>query len=153
MGTHDIGRLCHAVLPPGFQQARRLLPQIQAFLDENLPETVRHRVTLLSVDAQRIVIAASTPLVTNYLRLHGSEISQQLRETFQLNQELRFRTIPDALLQQRKPAATPAPRVVSRESVDAIRRSAQWIEDDELRTSLLNLAESLAGRDLPEESA
>ena len=71
MATHDIRRLCQAVLPPGFEQARRLLPQVQAFLDENLPESVRQRVTVLSIDAQHVVIAANTPLVTNYLRLHA----------------------------------------------------------------------------------
>ena len=151
MASRDIGRLCAAVLPAGFEQARRQLPRVQSFLDENLPESVRGRVTLLSIDAQRIVIAASTPLVTNFLRLHSREISQQLRETFQLDQELRFRTIPDALLQQRKPRAVLQPREASPESVEIVRRNAQWVEDDELRAALLALADSLGGHEPPEE--
>ena len=151
MAGQDIARWCQAVLPPGFEQARRQLPRIQGFLDENLPEAVRDNVTLLSVDAERIVIAASTPMVTSYLRLHGNEISQQLRETFQLEQQIHFRTIPDGLLQQRKPGAISQPRKVSQESVDAIRRNAQWIEDEALRASLLALADSLAGNAPGEE--
>ena len=147
MGSRDISRWCEAVLPPGFEQARRQLPRIQAFLEENLPEAVRHSVTLLSVDAQSIVIAANTPMITNYLRLHANELHQQLRETFRLEQEIRFRTIPDALLQPRRTAAVPEPRMVSPESVAAIRRNAQWIEDETLRASLLALADSLDARD------
>ena len=147
MANRDIADLCKSILPPGFEQARRRLPQIQAFLDENLPDAVRHQVTLLSVDERVMVIAASTPMVTNYLRLHARELAQQLRETFGLEQEIRFRTIPDALLRQREVKAISAPRAVSRESVEAIRRNAQWIEDESLRASLLALADSLADGD------
>ena len=32
MARRDISRLCEAVLPPGFEQARRQIPRIQAFL-------------------------------------------------------------------------------------------------------------------------
>ena len=144
MASRDISRLCQAVLPPGFEQARRQLPPIQKFLDENLPEAVQQSVTLLSVSADYIVIAANTPMVTNYLRLHGSEIQQQLRETFQLEQELKFRTIPDALFQRRKPQNVAKPRAVSGEAVEAIRLNAQWIEDDDLRVAMMALADSLA---------
>lgn len=143
MSTRDIGRLCQSVLPPGFDEARREIPKLQAFLDTNLPDTVQGKVTLLSVNAERIVIAASTPMVTSYLRLHSAEIEQQLLETFQLRQRLEFRTIPDALMQARETAPLPAPRQVSGESVDAIRRNAQWIEDESLRQALLSLADGL----------
>lgn len=153
MGNRGIADLCRSILPPGFEQARRRLPRIQEFLDDNLPESVRHQVTLLSVDEREIVIAASTPMVTNYLRLHAGELGQQLRETFELEQEIRFRTIPDALLRQRESKATPVPRVVSPESVEAIRRSAQCIEDDSLRASLLALADSIAGDDASSKSS
>ncbi len=144
MASRDISRLCQAVLPPGFEQARRQLPQIQQFLDENLPEAVRHSVTLLSINAEQVVIAANTPMVTNYLRLHGAEIQQQLRETFQLEQALHFRTIPDALFQRRKPLTVAKPRAVGSEAVAAIRLNSQWIEDDNLRAAMLALADCLA---------
>jgi hypothetical protein len=143
MASRDISRLCQAVLPPGFEQARRQVPQIQQFLEENLPQAVRHSVTLLSVTDEHIVIAANTPMVTNYLRLHATEIQQQLRETFQLEQQLKFRTIPDALFQQRKQLSPSPPRAVSSEAVAAIRLNAQWIEDEGLRAAMLALADSL----------
>lgn len=143
MSARDISRLCQSVLPPGFEEAKRQLPEIQAFLDANLPDTVQGSVTLLSVNAEHIVIAASTPMVTSYLRLHGAEIQQQLRETFQLRQAMKFRTIPDALMRPRERVQLSPPRQVSRESVDAIRRNAEWIEDTALRRALLSLADSL----------
>ena len=147
MARRDLSRLCQSVLPPGFDEARRQLPEIQAFLDSNLPDTVTGSVTALSVDAEQIVIAASTPIVANYLRLHSAEIQQQLSETLQLQQALRFRTIPDAMMRPRAPVKLQAPRQVSTESVDAIRRNAQWIEDEALRQALLSLADGLeAGR-------
>ena len=122
---------------------QRQLPQIQAFLDENLPEPVQGRVTLLSVSAERIVIAASTPMVTNYLRLHGAEIQQQLRESFQLQQPIKFCTVPDAMMQPRTPRQLQGPKAVDGDTVAAIRRNAEWIEDDDLRDALLSLAESM----------
>jgi hypothetical protein len=143
MASRDISRLCQSVLPPGFEQVKRQLPQIQAFLEENLPEAVQHSVTLLTVNAEEIIIAANTPMVANYLRLHCAEIQQQLRETFQLEQQIVFRTIPDALLQARKQAKLQAPRVVGSEAVRAIRRNAQCIEDDSLRAAMLSLVDSL----------
>jgi len=143
MASRDISRLCQSVLPPGFEQVKRQLPQIQAFLEENLPEAVQRSVTLLTVNAEEIIIAASTPMVANYLRLHSGEIQQQLRETFQLEQQVKFRTIPDALFHARKQAKLQAPRVVSNEAVRAIRRNALCIEDESLRAAMLSLVDSL----------
>jgi hypothetical protein len=144
MAGRDLSRLCQSVLPAGFEQLQRQLPPIQAFLDENLPDAVKGSVTLLSVTPQQIVIAANTPLVANYLRLHSTEIRQQLRETFQLEQELKFRTIPDALMRPRKQAELPRPQAVSAEAVAAIKLNAQWIEDEDLRAAMLSLADCLA---------
>jgi hypothetical protein len=101
------------------------------------------------VTAEHIVIAANTPMMTNYLRLHTAEIQQQLRETFRFEQQLKFRTIPDAMFQRRQQLSPQPPRAVSSESVAAIRLNAQWIEDPDLRAAMLALADSLD--DDPEE--
>ena len=143
MGTKKISRLCQSVLPPGFEQVTRLGPEIQQFLEQNLPESVNQAVTVLTVNQHEIVIAANSPMVVNYLRLHSSEIAQQLRETFHLEQALKFRTVPDSLLTIDQDQTSRAPRTVSAESITAIRRNAQWIEDEELKAALLSLAESL----------
>ena len=144
MSLDRIDKLCRSVLPPGFEDVRRRLPEIQRFIEQNLPQPVNGAVTLLTLDHDEIVIAASTPLVANYLRLHAREIQQQLRETFGLEQKLRFRSLPDSLLKPPKtePVRRP-PRVVDARSIEALRRNAEWIEDDSLREAILSLANSL----------
>ncbi len=143
MGSSKIGRLCQSVLPAEFEQVKRQLPRIQSFLEQNLPEPVNQAVTLLTLNRDEIVVAANSPLVANYLRLHAAEIQQQLRETFGLEQSLRFRTIPDSMLKLDSPGALPKPGQVTEESIEALQRNAQWIEDDDLRAAILSLAESL----------
>ena len=144
MATNKISRLCQSVLPPEFEQVTRLGPGIQRFLEQNLPATVNQSVTLLTINQDEIVVAANSPMVANYLRLHSREIEQQLRETFKLEQALKFRTIPDSLLKlEDNEYQRQTPGQVSAESIDAIRRNAEWIEDEELKAAMLSLAESL----------
>ena len=143
MGSKQISRLCRSVLPPEFEQVTRLGPDIQRFLEQNLPATVNQSVTLLTINQDEIVVAANSPMVANYLRLHSREIEQQLRETFKLEQTLKFRTIPDSLLKLDNNEYRPHPEQVSAESIEAIRRNAEWIEDEELKAAMLSLAESL----------
>ena len=143
MGTKKISGLCQSVLPPGFEQVNRIGPEVQRFLEQNLPAEVNQAVTLLTVNQHEIVIAANSPMVANYLRLHSIEIAQQLRETFHLEQALKFRTVPDSLLKIDQHQTLREPRAVSTESISAIRRNAEWIEDEDLKAALLSLAESL----------
>ena len=143
MGSKSIDRLCRSVLPEGYAEVQRLAPKLQQFLDQNLPEPVQGSVTLLTLNPEQIVIAASTPTVASYLRLHAREIEQQLRETFNLRQSVRFRTVPDSLLRPAGQATARAPRKVSPRSVEAIERNAEWIEDQDLKAALLALAASL----------
>ena len=145
MGSSRIDRLCQSVLPPGFEQLRRKLPEIQRFLEQNLPEPVNHAVTLLTMNNDEIVIAANTPMVANYLRLHAAEIQQQLRETFALEQPIRFRTVPDSMFRLGNPVKIGKPRSVSEQSIGAIETGAQWIDDEQLKAALLALAQSLKG--------
>ncbi len=131
------------MLPPGFEQVTRLGPDIQRFLEQNLPETVNQSVTLLTINQDEIVVAANSPMVANYLRLHSREIEQQLRETFKLEQALKFRTIPDSLLKLDHNEYRHQLGQVSAESIESIRRNAEWIEDEQLKAAMLSLAESL----------
>lgn len=143
MARRSLDQLCRSVLPAGYERVVRHGPQIQQFLDENLPEPVRHAVTLLTVDDAEIVLAANSPMVVNYLRLHAAEIEQQLRESLQLQQAVRFRTVPDDLLKIDRIVQSRSPRRVSAESIAAINNSAQWIDDETLRAALQSLADSL----------
>jgi hypothetical protein len=146
MGSSKISRLCQSVLPAEFEQIKRQAPGLQHFLEENLPEVVKQSVTVLTINQNEIVIAANSPMVANYLRLHSKELQQQLRETFNFEQTLKFRTVPDSLLKIEQHEQLRPPRQVSEESVEALKRNAQWIEDEDLRAAMLSLAESLKTR-------
>ena len=143
MSGGKIGKLCESVLPAGFERVKKHGAQIQRFLEENLPAPLNRTVTLLSVDDAEIVIAAKTPVVANYLRLHQAELRQQLRESLGLEQSLRFRSLPDTLLQVERPQVRRSPRRVSAKSIEALERNARWIEDEDLRSAMLELAQSL----------
>ncbi len=143
MAQHRVSKLCQAVLPPGFERVKNRLPSIQRFLEENLPEPVNRCVTLLTLDSEEMVIAANSPAVASFLRMHSREIEQQLRETFKLNLRLRFRTVPDALLHVERTEIHREPRMPSADSAKAVRRNAEWIEDDNLREAMIALADSL----------
>ena len=112
MAGNRIDRLCRAVLPAEFDRVSRLAPAIQAFLEQNLPEPVNRSVQLLTVTRDEIVIAAYTPMVANYLRLHGAEIRQQLHESFDIDLEVRFRSLPESML--RAPTRPPWLRTIAR---------------------------------------
>ncbi len=143
MARRKLDDLCRAMLPPGYDRMCRYGPGIQRFLDENLPPPANGHATLLKIDDSEIVIAAPSPPVANFLRLHAGEIRQQLRETFGLEQAVRFRTVPDALLRVEPPGDRRVPRPASVGSADAIERNARHIDDEGLRESLLALARSL----------
>ncbi len=143
MASKRISGLCQSFLPAEFELVKRMAPGIQRFLEQNLPEGVNKCVTLLTLNQHEIVIAANSPMVANYLRLHGKEIRQQLRETFNLEQSLRFRTIPDSLLKLEKQTALRQPEPVGTHSIEALEANAKWIEDEDLKAAMLSLAESL----------
>ena len=143
MSGGRIGPLCESLLPAGYDRVSKLGSRIQQFLRGNLPEPLNRTVTLLTVDDDEIVIAANTPVVANYLRLHQGELQQQLRESLGLGQRLRFRSLPQSMLRVDRPVAKRAPRRVSEQSIEALERNASWIEDEDLRRALLELAQSL----------
>ena len=144
MATRKISGLCRSVLPPGFEEINQLVPGVQKFLEQNLPEEVSQCVTLLTINQDEIVIAANTPMVANYLRLHSREIQQQLRETFKLEQALKFRSIPDTMLKlEKKNEYHGQVGQVGPEAIAAIKLNAKWIEDADLQAALLSLAKSL----------
>ena len=146
MASRKIDRLCQSVLPPGYERVERLAPAMQQFLEENLPEPMNRAVKLLTATDDEIVIAAYNPMVANYLRLHSTEIAQQIRETLGLEARLRFRTLPESLLQTGRRERKLEPRQVSRASIDAVRRGAESVEDEQIRAALLSLAQSMKSR-------
>ena len=146
MSTKTLAQWSKSVLPGNFKQVSKQTLVIQQFLMENLPEPINQQVSVINFSAEEIVVAASSPQVANYLRLYVAEVQQQIQETFQLSQKLTIRTAPDSLLKIERPPESGKPSRVSSETVAAISRSADWIEDENLKQSLEALAETLKGK-------
>lgn len=143
MKSRKIDRLCRTVLPADYERVTRLAPKLQRFFEENLPAPMNRAVALLKATDEEIAVAAYNPMVTNYLRLHSAEIAQQLRETLGLEALLRFRTLPESMLRVGQGAPRRQPQPVSEGSIDAVRRGAECVEDDQLRAALQSLARSM----------
>lgn len=145
MAGERIDRLCRAVLPAEYERVSRLAPAIQAFLEQNLPGSVNRSVRLLTITRDEVVIAAYTPMVANYLRLHGAEIRQQLHESFDIDLEVRFRALPESMLHTPTRPPTGAPRRIGDAALEAIERGAESIDDEGLREALRSLARGMKG--------
>ncbi len=144
MAGTRLDKLCRSVLPENYQQVVRGMPAVERFLDENLPPALRSNLTLLMLDDTQLVIGAHSPAVANYLRLHLAEIGQQLRESLNLVREIRVRTVPASMLRIAGDTTTvSAPQPVADDTVAAIERSADWIEDETLQQALRDLADAL----------
>ncbi len=143
MNNKRLSSWLQSVLPVNYRQLKSQTSKYQHFLSEQLPDSISDSVLVINVSVDEIVIAATSAQVTNYLRLHSRELQQQFHETFHSRQVLRFKTMPNSLLEveQRPPGRKPRP--VSNEAIESISSNAQWIEDDNLKQALESLARQL----------
>jgi hypothetical protein len=147
MTSKTLGQWGKSLLPDNFEQVSRQIQAIQQFLEEHLPEPINQQVSVINFSADEIVVAVANPQVANYLRLYIAEVQQQIQETFRLNQKLKIRTAPDSLLKINAPLDPSKPVKVSQETVAAISRTADWVEDENLKQSLQSLANTIKKAD------
>jgi hypothetical protein len=139
MTAKSLKQWCHSVLPVNFDQVNEDISKIQQFLIENIPEPINRQIRVMNLTQDEIMVAAADPQIANYLRLYASEIEQQIRETLNLSRKLKFRSMPDSIFQVEPHAGPNKTTPVSPETVDAIDRSANWIEDEKLKQALQSL--------------
>lgn len=144
MANKKANQWCQAALPDNFVRVSKDTASIQQFLREQLPEPMNQQVSVVNLTTELIVIAVADPQISNYLRLYMVEIQQQIQETFNLKQTLKIKTIPNSVLKSEHilPAAK-IPLKVKPETVQALKRGADWIEDEGLKQALQSLAGSL----------
>jgi hypothetical protein len=144
MANKKANQWCQVALPDNFMRVSKGTAQIQQFLRQQLPEPMNQQVTVVNLTTELIVIAVADPQISNYLRLYMAEIQQQIQETFNLKQSLKIKTIPNSVLKSNHvlPAAK-IPLKVKPETVQALKRGADWIEDEGLKKALQSLASSL----------
>ena len=144
MANKKANQWCQAALPGNFLRVSKDTAAIQQFLRKQLPEPMNQQVSVVNITDESIVIAVADPQNSNYLRLYMAEIQQQIQETFNLKQALKIKTVPSSVLKSDHvlPAAK-KPLKVKPETVQALKRGADWIEDEGLKQALKSLASSL----------
>ncbi|RLA11200.1 MAG: hypothetical protein DRQ59_10315 [Gammaproteobacteria bacterium] len=143
MSRKSLDQWCKSILPGNFKQVSSQTRAIQKFLREHLPEPINQQVSVINCGDEDITIAAADPQVANYLRLYVAEVQQQIHETLGMKQKLKIQTMPDSLLNVGTRPTSSKPARVSPETAAAITKNANWIEDEDLRKSLLSLASVL----------
>jgi len=143
MSNKRLSTLCQSILPANYKGVKKQTAQLQRFLREQLSEPIAKRIHVINITAQEIVVAVDTAQIANYLRLHNRELQQQISETFHLHQTLKFKTMPETVLQLHERPKAKIPGQVSDETAEVIINNAQWIEDDNLKHALESLAETL----------
>jgi hypothetical protein len=144
MANKKVNQWCQAALPDNFVRVSKDTAAIQQFLRKQLPEPMNQQVSVVNLTAESIVIAVADPQISNYLRLYMAEIQQQIQETFNLKQVLKIKTMPSSVLKSDHVLPTAKiPLKVKPETVQALKRGADWIEDEGLKQALKSLAGSL----------
>jgi len=143
VSTKSLNYWCKSVLPENFNQVSGQTKAIQKFLREHLPEPINQQVSVINCSDEEINIAVTDPQIANYLRLYVTEVQQQIHETLDMKQTLKIRAMPDSLLKVGTRPRPNKPSRVSRDTVDALNKNASWVDDENLRESLLALASSL----------
>ena len=143
MSRKTLDQWCQSVLPQNFAQVSAQIRAIQEFLQQQLPDPINQQVSVINCSDQEITLAVADPQVANYLRLYVAEVQQQIHETLGMQQQLRIRTMPDSMLKVTTRPQSGKPTRVSKATVDAISKNANWIEDENLKASLQSLARLL----------
>ncbi len=146
MAKGNIKRFCQSVLPEDFQQVTAATRTCQSALDTWLPERLHGMVQVTTVDAAGISIAASTPVVANYLRLHLEALRESLIKAAGKPMPVQIKTRPASVSEvvlAEKPAP-PAP--VKQATIAQLSSSASAIEDEALRQAMHSLAKTLTNK-------
>jgi hypothetical protein len=143
----QVSKLLGKILPDGFQSKTALINQYQQFFNSLDSDAIFQMVKVVSVEADMLTLSLPSAGLVNYLRLHTQQISRDIEHQF--GQVMALKIISSPMGAQTeiphkglKPAAH-----FSAEVSDKIKKSAKNIDDDELRQSLLRLADAIRQKD------
>ncbi len=143
MANKSLLHWCQSALPENFQSIKGLTEKYQQFLLQQLPEDIADSVQVINVERGKVVIAAASAQIANFLRLHARELTQQFDETFGGNRKLSIKAMPASLLKVESGHVVVRPQPVSAETVKNIEKNAKWVDDEKLKKALESLAHQL----------
>ena len=143
MSKGDIKSFCRSVLPQDFDQVSRVTGRCQKTLQSSLPDGVGNMVQVLTVHSNVVSVAANSPVVANYLRLHIDSLQKTLSSVVGPAVKIEIKTRPASLSQVALPDKPRQPKSVSPSTASRLSSSAESIEDDALRAAMQSLAKTL----------
>ncbi len=146
MTSGNIKTFCHSVLPENFNQVSRQVRRCQQALQATLPGSIGSMVQALTVEAGKVSIAANSPVVANYLRLHLPVIEQALTDIIGPKPVIEIKTRPASLASVPGAPRPAQPKPVNPEAIARLASSSSAIEDEALREAMQALAKTLASR-------
>ncbi len=141
-----IQALFRKLLPQEFRQKRAQIDHLQQFFAERKSDAVFQVVRVLNVTPQYLHVSLPNPALANYFRLHGQEIRQQIKQQFGQDLQLKISVQPPGNATDRSPSYAPLPHY-SADVTEQIGRSADALEDDELKAALKSLSKTLHDKD------
>ncbi len=130
------------LLPQDFFAKRAQIRQFQQFFDERKTDAIFQMVKVLNVTGEYLHVSLPNPPLANYFRLHGEEIRQQIREQFNRDLQIKISVQPQgdehAAAQSHKPLAH-----YNQAVTEQISKSAEALDDDELKAALKSLSQTL----------
>ena len=100
-------------------------------------------VQVLTVHSNVVSVAANSPVVANYLRLHLDDLQRTLSSIVGPNVRIDIKTRPASLSDVELPGKPRQPRSVSSSTAARLSSNAESIEDETLRAALQSLARTL----------
>ncbi len=141
-----IQALFRKLLPREFRQQRAQNEHFQQFFAGHKGDAVFQMVRVLNVTEQYLHVSLPNPALANYFRLHGQEVRQQIKQQFGQDLQLKISVEPQGDESATQPKYNPLPHY-SAEVTEQIGRSADAVEDDELKAALKSLSRTLHDKD------
>jgi hypothetical protein len=144
----QVSKLFGKILPEGYQSKTALISQYQHFFNSLDTDAVFQMVKVMSIDANMLTVSLPSAALVNYLRLHSQQICREIEHQFGQVMALRIISSPaGAQNEMPRPRLKPAAHF-SEEVSDKIKTSAINLDDDELKQSLLRLADAIKKKDV-----
>ena len=131
-------------LPKDFKEKSALINQLQQLFLAQSSDAVFQMVTVCNVTESYLSLSVPNPPLAAYLRLHSDQVRQLIEENFGLSLELKISARPDSTVREDGAGYTVAASEVSEVACEQIRKSADSLDDEDLRHALQSLSKTLS---------
>lgn len=142
-----VSKLFGKLLPDNYRQKTATIHHYQQFFNSQSSDAVFQMVQVMNVNDDCITLAVPSSALVNYLRLHSSEIRQQIFEQFDRMLALNIIAEPQLMSPAEQKNQLPPAKHFSRSVCDQLKKSAASVDDDKLKAALVSLSKTIRNDD------